>query len=331
MNELTEITRLSKKIGSDLFLVQGAGGNTSYKQDTKMWIKASGKWLANAEKEDIFVPVDLERIRYNITENNNDPLNQTILGETNLRPSIETTLHALMPHKVVVHTHPVELLSWLVREGGKELISDLLQGFSWAWVPYARPGITLTHAVHSVVENNEVDVLLLGNHGLVVGGENCDHSLQLMEKLLSCCKTIPRAPATQDEKIIEQLPQRTRMRLPKYDVIHTLALDKVSYEYCNNEGGGILYPDQAVFLGAVMPCYDEFIMKSDTLPLFMIIKDKGVLISNSASDDVDEILRCHAEVLLRIGSNKKLRYLTVDEVERLLDWEPEKYRQAQGK
>ena len=324
---LKRLKAISKQLGNEYLYVQGAGGNTSYKKNKKMWIKASGKWLANAEQEDIFVPVDLECIRDNV----NAPLDQAVIGETNLRPSIETTLHALMPHRVVLHTHPVEMLSLLVREDGEELMADLLQDFSWAWVPYARPGVDLTNAVQKIVMNGYVDVLLLGNHGLVVGGESCDHSLQLMEKVLSCCKATPRTFVAQDEETIEQLVINTKMRLPKYDVIHTLALDKTSYEYCNHDGGGMLYPDQAVFLGAVIPCYDEFIMKSDTLPLFIIIKDKGVLISNSASDDVDEMLRCHAEVLLRIDSNKRLRYLTVDEVGKLLDWEPEKYRQAQGK
>ena len=50
-------------------LVQGAGGNTSYKNGNKMWIKASGKWLANATHENIFVLVDLDRIRDNIIKN----------------------------------------------------------------------------------------------------------------------------------------------------------------------------------------------------------------------------------------------------------------------
>ena len=43
------------------------------------------------------------------------------------------------------------------------------------------------------------------------------------------------------------------------------------------------------------------------------------------------MLRCHSEVLMRIGDNEKLNYLTEHEVARLLDWEPEKYRQKLSK
>ena len=127
MSKPSCLKKISLEVGRQAELVQGAGGNTSYKQDKNMWIKASGKWLANAEKEDIFVLVDLERIRGNIAENVKDPLDQAVLSKSNLRPSIETTLHALMPHKVVLHTHPIELLNWLAREDGKELISEILQ------------------------------------------------------------------------------------------------------------------------------------------------------------------------------------------------------------
>ena len=47
---------ISCELGKDHMLVQSAGGNTSFKKDEKMWIKASGKWLSNAKKEDIFNP-----------------------------------------------------------------------------------------------------------------------------------------------------------------------------------------------------------------------------------------------------------------------------------
>jgi rhamnose utilization protein RhaD (predicted bifunctional aldolase and dehydrogenase) len=324
MSKPSCLKKISLEVGRQAELVQGAGGNTSYKQDKNMWIKASGKWLANAEKEDIFVLVDLERIRGNIAENVKDPLDQAVLSKSNLRPSIETTLHALMPHKVVLHTHPIELLNWLAREDGKELISEILQDFSWAWVPYARPGIDLTNAVQKTVDNKDVDVLLLGSHGLVVGGDSCDHAAEIMDKVLSCCKTSPRSLNLPDDQFIKRLTIKLKMRVPKYSVIHSLALDSISFKYCNQDGG-VLYPDQAVFLGASMPCYDEFKMEYSNLP-FVIIKGKGVFISNNAKYDVDEILRCHAEVLLRIDENERLRYLTENEIGDLLDWEPEKYR-----
>jgi rhamnose utilization protein RhaD (predicted bifunctional aldolase and dehydrogenase) len=50
-------------LGSDPRLVQAGSGNTSVKIDGVLWIKASGKWLAHATREEIFVPVDLVEIK----------------------------------------------------------------------------------------------------------------------------------------------------------------------------------------------------------------------------------------------------------------------------
>jgi len=326
---------LSYKLGLDNLLVQGAGGNTSYKQDGKMWIKASGKWLSNSKKENIFVLVDLESIQYNIIKNKADPLKQSVINSIDLRPSIETTLHALMPHKVVLHTHPVDLLGWIVRKDGRERLAKVLSGISWAWVPYARPGIDLTLSIQKIVENGKVDVLVLGNHGLVVGGTNCIAASTLMDKILSYCKTVSRVVNLKDVGSIKQLAIKTKMRLPRYSIIHYLALDDVAYKYCTDKNG-MLYPDQVVFLGSTMSYYDklnseqslaEYIAENN-FPSFIIIRGTGVLVSDNAKKDVDEMLRCHAEVLTRIGANEKLRYLTENEVDGLLNWEPEKYRRS---
>ena len=43
-----EVTDYCAHIGADPLLVQGAGGNVSWKEDGTLWIKASGKWLAGA-------------------------------------------------------------------------------------------------------------------------------------------------------------------------------------------------------------------------------------------------------------------------------------------
>ena len=71
-------------------------------------------------------------------------------------------------------------------------------------------------------------------------------------------------------------------------------------------------------------------MKNDITTGYIIIKDYGVLISKDARGDIDEMLRCHAKILIRVNMMDKLNYLSEDEVGRLLDWEPEKYRQSIG-
>ena len=57
-NLFQEFINLSEKYGRDSALIQGAGGNTSLKENGVLWVKASGCWLSDAIKNDIFVPIN---------------------------------------------------------------------------------------------------------------------------------------------------------------------------------------------------------------------------------------------------------------------------------
>ena len=61
--EFTSLLDLSERLGSDSLLVQANNGNISIKLDGTLWIKASGKWLANAQREETFIPVDLAAVQ----------------------------------------------------------------------------------------------------------------------------------------------------------------------------------------------------------------------------------------------------------------------------
>ena len=321
---------LSAMIGKNYMFVQGAGGNSSYKDNNKMWVKASGKWLSTAAEENIFVIVDLNIIQQNIKTNNTNPLEGSYAESNNLRPSIETTLHALMRHKVVFHSHPIELLSLLILDDAELKLKELLKDFNWAWVPYVRPGEELTNKVQEVVQDNKVDVLLLGNHGLVVGAQDALKASKIMGKILNCCKRNPRKSSLLLNNEISKLAIKLDMKLPKYKETHLLAIDETSYNYCNKKIS-VLYPDQAVFLGPKLSCINNINKyRTNNDSDYLIIKDCGVLISKDARGDIDEMLRCHAEVLNRVNAIDKLNYLSKNEVGRLLNWEPEKYRQSIG-
>jgi rhamnose utilization protein RhaD (predicted bifunctional aldolase and dehydrogenase) len=164
---------LSARLGADSLLVQAAGGNTSVKRDGVLWIKASGKFLRAATRENIFVPVDLAGVRAGIERDEADPTAGRVLGDTPLRPSIETTLHALLPQRVVLHLHSVNALASEVRVDGQAQVAQRLEGLPWAWVGYRRPGLPLTRVVRAAA-GAAISVLALGNHGIVVGADDCD-------------------------------------------------------------------------------------------------------------------------------------------------------------
>ncbi|MGB8313998.1 MAG: class II aldolase/adducin family protein, partial [Aestuariivirga sp.] len=176
MTELYDLKKLSARVGADPLLVQAAGGNTSLKQDEVMWIKASGTWLKDAVTRDIFVPMDREALLAALTKN--DPACETCTGfvlsglnTTGLRPSIETTVHALMPQRVVLHVHCVNTIAWAIQSDAEQKLAEKLKDFRWAFIPYAKPGLPLAGAISARLKPG-IDVLILGNHGLVVAADS---------------------------------------------------------------------------------------------------------------------------------------------------------------
>src|SRR5215475_11512652 len=94
---LHELRHMSARVGRNILLVQGAGGNSSIKDGDVLWVKASGTWLADAEAKDIFVPVSLGAAHAALMQGDEKvPLAPG--ANSTLRASIETSLHALMPH-----------------------------------------------------------------------------------------------------------------------------------------------------------------------------------------------------------------------------------------
>ena len=133
--ELSSLRNISKQIGSNRMLIQGAGGNSSVKLNGTIYIKASGHWLSDAEKKNIFVPLNLKSIIENIDDP--DSVFESIINdglENNLKPSIETTLHALMPHKYVLHVHSINTLSYAILLDGENRIDQELKLVNWSWV-----------------------------------------------------------------------------------------------------------------------------------------------------------------------------------------------------
>ena len=145
---LTQLKEFSEKIGKDSSLVQSSGGNTSIKKNGVLWVKASGKKLRDANKEEIFVGLDLENtLNKVINIQNEDDLKLDNLCGSHLKASIETSLHALMPHKVVIHTHPLDVIACSLRKDVESYLDELLKDINWKWIPYRRPGKPLSDEI----------------------------------------------------------------------------------------------------------------------------------------------------------------------------------------
>src|SRR5436305_3507769 len=180
---LNELRRMSARVGRNMLLVQGAGGNSSIKHGDVLWVKASGTWLADAEDKEIFVPVSLSGARAALAAGNARMPLASGHPESQLRASIETSLHALMPHPVVLHVHSVNTIAWSVRKDARDEFAERLRGLSCHRLDYHHPGLPLAQAVSASLAQRPADVLILGNHGLVVGAPTCDAAEALVAEV----------------------------------------------------------------------------------------------------------------------------------------------------
>ena len=340
---LRALTDVAAAIGADPSLVQGAGGNVSAKLDDIMWIKASGTWLADAATRDILVPVALPPLRRAIA--GGDPALERAesfvidgLSAHGLRPSIETSMHAALPHPVVLHVHSVDAISVAVRADGLPLLEEKLAGLRWAMVPYRRPGLPLTRAMVEASPDGGADVLVLANHGLVVGAEDAVAARRLLAEVVDRLAATPRPAPTADPAAVAAIVAGHGFRLPTDTAAHAIATDPASLTIAER---GVLYPDHVVFLGGAPLAIDRDELLGAALqrwqaagyprPKWIIVRGLGIAIAEDLARGADQMARCLADVAARVPANCPLSFLTPEDIAALTDWDAETYRQQLAK
>lgn len=329
-----QVIRFCTRIGANRLLVQGAGGNISWKAGDQLWIKASGTRLADAENEDLFVSVDLAGVREAVRAGvfSENPRNT---GDGRLKPSIETLLHVVMPHTVVLHLHAVDVLAHLVRLRAKEEVAALVgQRLRFIYIDYRKPGPDLAKSVvEQLRQVPDADLVFLENHGIVLGAQDVEQLERLLHDVLCVFRLSPRE--------LEAMPTH-------HDEAGALA--SFGYSRCMDEelnqlvfdsnlikrlhDSWALYPDHVVFLGR-WPVIAEAVsfrdgcgqLLSEGLPPFVFVLGDGVYRSRAATPSHLAQLYCYFDVVIRQSASDRLKVLTEEEIGQLLNWEAEKYRQ----
>ena len=180
----------SRLIGQNPDLVMHGGGNTSVKVEREnlfgetckvMHVKGSGwdldtilapglpgLWLEPLKKLQ-----ELERLSdeemVNIQRAN-------LLDSGSPNPSVETLLHAFLPHKFIDHTHATPFLILANLPNAKQVCKEIF-GDRLGIVPYIMPGFALAKKAAEVFEENpDVEGLMLLGHGHFAFGETAQSS-----------------------------------------------------------------------------------------------------------------------------------------------------------
>lgn len=202
----------SNLLGADMRVTNYGGGNTSAKivqpdpltgEDVRvLWVKGSGGDIGSMGL-DGFSTLYLDKL---------ETLKQFYKGEAhedemvgylphctfNLNSraaSIDTPLHAYLPHAHVDHLHPDAVIAIAASKNSREL-TEVIYGQDIGWLPWRRPGFQLGLELEKIArEQPHLKGVLLEAHGLFTWGESAKECYQTSLEMIN------KAQAWLDEKL----------------------------------------------------------------------------------------------------------------------------------
>ena len=178
----------SNLLGSDLRITNFGGGNTSAKIPMKdtltgrsvpvLWVKGSGGDIGSM-KLDGFSTLEMDKLEslkglYRGIAFEDEMVGYLPHCTFNLNPraaSIDTPLHAYVPHPHVDHVHPDAVIAIAAAEDGEALTRRIF-GAEVGWLPWQRPGFDLGLKLEALCRAHpEYKGVVLGKHGLFAWGE----------------------------------------------------------------------------------------------------------------------------------------------------------------
>ena len=187
-------TYTTRLLGSDPKLVLHGGGNTSVKTTVKdmlgdavevLCVKGSGWDMGAIEPAGLpavrLAPLRRLRVFDKLSDEDMVAFQRiNLLDPSSPNPSVETLLHAFLPHKFIDHTHSTAVLALTDQPDGEALLYEIY-GDRVAYVPYVMPGFALAKVVADIFDKNpHVEGLLLVRHGLFTMGATAREAYERM-------------------------------------------------------------------------------------------------------------------------------------------------------
>ena len=217
MTEPERLVYRSNILGSDKRVTNYGGGNTSSKimeadpltgeTVEVLWVKGSGGDSASI-RLDGFATLYMDKLRalktlYRGVEHEDEMVGYLPHATFNLNPraaSIDTPLHAFVPHPFVDHMHPDAIIAIAASKDSKALTQEIF-GDEIGWLPWKRPGFELGLWLETFcLDNPAAKGVVLESHGLFTWG---DTPKECYETTIA---TINRAIAWFEEKTAGKAP-----------------------------------------------------------------------------------------------------------------------------
>lgn len=275
---IEEIVELSREFGSNPAWVLAGGGNTSFKNDDYLWVKASGFALATIGPEG-FAQMDRSRLaKCAQATYPDDPAQREAGALADLmaarvdgegkRPSVETLMHHLIPYPLVVHTHPALVNGITCGQQGASAARRVL-GDDVLWIRAIEPGYILSLEIAAQIaafteaHGEAPRVLLMQNHGLVVAGTSAQEIRDRHESIAAKVgQALIREPDFSDVQVDDSLRDSWHARIAERFPDAEIAFD------ANREFSHRLASPQSA-APVTRPFSPDHIVYAGVAPLFM--------------------------------------------------------------
>ena len=330
MDQIKELISISQYYGADSRFVIAGGGNTSWKNEEKIWVKASGAALATIAEEgfavldrSLLAPMSEKVYSSDAAQREEEVKNDLAVATLTKekRPSVETSMHNVIGYPFVVHLHPTIVNGLMcAQNAAKEL--ERLFGDKTLYVKYTDPGYLLFKKVYDKIKTyretyrKEPQVIWLQNHGIFVAadtiGEIKTIYAEIMERLEKSI-TLPLPVAERETcRCTKEILPALRMMLSG-DGLKTLRVRKntlIKYYYDSGEHQQSIArpftPDAIVYcksnylflngetteslLGEAEKAIPSFAKKWGYLPKVLLIKGIGLVAVGDNAKQCDTIL-----------------------------------------
>ncbi|NCB83293.1 MAG: SDR family NAD(P)-dependent oxidoreductase [Bacteroidia bacterium] len=327
---IKDLISVSQFYGRDTRFVIAGGGNTSYKNNEKIWVKASGSSLATIT-EDGFAVLDRSLLnpmsdkQYSSDEAEREDQVKNDLAAATLtkgrRPSVETSMHNVIDYAFVVHLHPTIVNGLMCAQNAEKNLVRLF-GEKALYVEYTDPGYVLFKKVDEKIKEyrskfkEEPKVIWLQNHGIFVAADNIDEINATYNSILETLERAVKIPVPAGDRATcnctEEILPAVRMMVSGESLktlkVRKNELIKYFYDSIDNqrEISKPFTPDAIVYcksnylffngetpemvIAEAQKAIPEFTQKFGYLPKVLLIKGVGMVAVGDNTKQCDIIL-----------------------------------------
>ena len=327
---IKDLISVSQFYGRDTRFVIAGGGNTSYKNNEKIWVKASGSSLATIT-EDGFAVLDRSLLnpmsdkQYSSDEAEREDQVKNDLAAATLtkgrRPSVETSMHNVIDYAFVVHLHPTIVNGLMCAQNAEKNLVRLF-GEKALYVEYTDPGYVLFKKVDEKIKEyrskfkEEPKVIWLQNHGIFVAADNIDEIHATYNSILETLERAMKIPVPAGDRATcnctEEILPAVRMMVSGESLktlkVRKNELIKYFYDSIDNqrEISKPFTPDAIVYcksnylffngetpemvITEAQKAIPEFTQKFGYLPKVLLIKGVGMVAVGDNTKQCDIIL-----------------------------------------